>query len=87
MSDDLNLEPARQVMAADGIGLSLIELRGADAHLLLSVIDADCAECVLPRHMLEPVVLDLLRPANPDLRAVHIVDPRESPESDPTPAT
>ena len=79
MSDRrLDLEPALDVLAADGVTLTLIELDGEVAHLAMSVVDADCAECVLPRAMLEPVVLDLLRTNRPALRAVHIVDPRES---------
>jgi hypothetical protein len=74
----LDLEPARLVLAADGVDLSLIEMEGEVAHLRLSIVDADCADCVLPRHLLEPVVLELLRTSNPDLQGVAITDPREA---------
>ena len=74
---DLDLGPAQDVLTADGVSLALVELDGEVAHLALSVVDADCAECVLPREMLEPVVLDLLRRSRPTLRAVKIDDPRE----------
>ena len=78
MSLDLDLEPARTVLQADGIDIELIRMEGETAHLLLSVVDAECADCVLPRPMLELVVLDLLRLGRPTLHAVSIVDPRES---------
>jgi hypothetical protein len=74
----IDLEPAREVLRADGIDIELIRLEGSTAHLQLHVVDADCAECVLPRQMLELVVLDLLRPGHPELGAVCIVDPRET---------
>lgn len=74
---DLDLSPANDVMEADGVSLSLIELNGDKAHLALSVTDAECAECVLPKDMLELVVLDLLRQSRPTLEEVKIDDPRE----------
>jgi len=74
----LDLGPVLDVLAEDGVSLTLIEMDGEVAHLALHIVDADCAECVLPREMLELVVLDLLRPNNPAVHAVHILDPRES---------
>lgn len=78
MSLELDLEPARSVLQADGIDIELIRMDGEAAQLLMSVVDAECAECVLPRPMLESVVLDLLRTGRPSLRALSIVDRRES---------
>lgn len=74
----LDLEPARAVLAADGVDLTVVEVTGGVAHLGLVVTDADCAECVLPRELLEPVVLELLRATNPQLEMVRIADPREA---------
>ena len=56
----MDLEPARDVLQADGVDIELVRMDGETAHLRLKIVDAACAECVLPRHMLEPVVLDLL---------------------------
>lgn len=69
----IDLEPARQLMAADGIEIALVKMEDEVAHLALSVVDAACAECVLPPEMLEPVLLDLLRTSHPTLAGVHIV--------------
>lgn len=74
---DLDLSPAQSVLEADGVSLSLVSLDGEVAHLAMNVVDAECAECVLPREYLEPVVLDLLRTTRPTLEAVQIDDPRE----------
>lgn len=75
---DLDLGPALEVLAADGVTVTLTELDGEVAHLAMSIVDADCAECLLPREMLEPVVLELLRTSRPTLQSVHIIDPREA---------
>jgi hypothetical protein len=75
---NLDLEPARAVLGADGVDLVLLGTEGGVATVELLVVDAECADCVLPRELLEPVVLDLLRPATPDLVEVRIVDPREA---------
>ncbi|MEL7208735.1 MAG: hypothetical protein AAGK32_11000 [Actinomycetota bacterium] len=74
---NVDLEPARAVLAADGVDLALAGVEGGVLTVELVVVDAECAECVLPRELLEPVVLDLLRPATPDLVEVRIIDPRE----------
>ncbi len=74
----LDLTPALDVLQSDGITLTLMELDGEVAHLAMGIVDAECAECVLPREMLEPVVLDLLRTNHPTLQAVRITDPRET---------
>ena len=73
----LDLTPALDVLEADGVTLQLVELDGEVAHLAMTVVDADCADCVMPREFLEPVVLDLLRTSRPTLEAVRIDDPRE----------
>ena len=75
---DLDLAPALDVLEADGVSLRLTSLDGEAAHLAMRVVDAECADCVLPCSMLEPVVLDLLRTSRPTLQAVHIDDPRET---------
>ena len=74
----IDLEPALTVLAADGVNLTLVDTDDGVAHLRLGIVDATCAACVLPRDLLEPVVLELLRTTNPDLHEVRITDPRET---------
>lgn len=75
---DLELGPVREMLQLDGGDIELLEFDGAVAQLRLIVVGSECAECVLPRVLLEEVALKLLRPLNPGLSAVRIDDPRES---------
>lgn len=74
---DTALEPVRAILRADGADIELVEVTGDHAHLRLLLVDAGCAECVLPRALLEGVALQLMQPAAPDLAGVTIADPRE----------
>jgi Fe-S cluster biogenesis protein NfuA len=73
----IDLTPVRDVLQADGGDVELVRVEGTSAHLRLVLRDAGCAECVLPRPILEEVALRLLRERAPELTAVHIDDPRE----------
>lgn len=73
----MDLSPVRDILRADGGDVELVSHDGATAHLRLIVTGARCAECVLPRPMLETVALKLLQPDTPGLTAVAIDDPRE----------
>jgi Fe-S cluster biogenesis protein NfuA len=72
------LGEARALVQADGADLELVgvddELGQVELRLLL--VEAGCAECVMPQQFLEGVVLDILREAVPTVRAVHVDDPR-----------
>lgn len=70
------LEPVRSILQADGADIELVGVTDDTATLRLLIADANCAECVLPREMLELVALDLMTPIVPGLRAVSIEDPR-----------
>jgi predicted aspartyl protease len=62
------LVPVREVLQSDG----------DTARLRLVLETAGCAECVLPRPMLEAIALQMMQPLVPGLSAVAIDDPRES---------
>ena len=47
-----------------------------DLRLVLDT--AECAECVVPRPMLDTLLLDTVRRHAPTVRAIALVDPRES---------
>lgn len=75
----IDITPVREMLQADGIDAELV---GSDdttgtARLRLVIDDAECAECVLPRPILETLALKLLKSANPTVTAVQIDDPRE----------
>ena len=73
----MDLSPVRDILQADGADIELMSHDGATAHLRLILTGARCAECVLPRPILETIALKLLQPATPDLTAVVIDDPRQ----------
>jgi Fe-S cluster biogenesis protein NfuA len=72
------LGEARALVQADGADLELVgiddELGRVELRLVL--VEAGCAECVMPQQFLEGVVLDIVREAVPTVRAVHVDDPR-----------
>jgi hypothetical protein len=60
-----------------------VAVEGWDAEtgrlaLRLVLESADCADCVVPRPTLDTVLLDTLRRHAPVVRAIVLVDPRES---------
>ncbi len=77
---DAGLVPVRSILQSDGGDIELVSVDGDTVVLRLIVEDANCAECVLPRDMLEMVALDLMKPLVPGLQGVRIEDPRESGE-------
>jgi len=71
------LVPVREVLQSDGGDIELVAIDGDTARLRLVLETAGCAECVLPRPMLETIALQMMQPLVPGLSAVAIDDPRE----------
>jgi Fe-S cluster biogenesis protein NfuA len=73
------LQPLRQLLEADGGDVTLIDLAPADGsvRLRLDLREASCADCVMPRPHLEQVAFNVLRRGLPDLKSVHVEDPRD----------
>ncbi len=71
------LAPVQEMIRLDGADLELVGVDGATARLRLVVTDASCADCVMPRAMLEAIALQMMQPSVPGLSAVAIDDPRE----------
>lgn len=67
----VDLTPVRDILQADGGDIELVGMEGDVAHLRLLIDGAECAECVLPKPMLEDVAAKLLGVP------VRIDDPRE----------
>lgn len=71
------LAPVREMIRLDGADVELVGVDGDIANLRLVVTDASCADCVMPRGMLEAIALQMMQPLVPGLSAVVIDDPRE----------
>lgn len=74
------IEPLQSALNADGVDLRLTSEQGGVVRFQLTLAGANCADCVLPRRMLQDVVLAALQPQLPFVTAVVIDDPRESAE-------
>ena len=75
---DAALAGVQSLVEADGSRFRLDRV-SADGvvHLLLLIDDASCAECVMPREILERTAARVLRATVPSVSRVSIVDPRE----------
>lgn len=67
----IDLSPVRDILQADGGDIELVSFEGGTAQLRLILETAECAECVLPKPILEDVAAKLLGVK------VTIDDPRE----------
>jgi Fe-S cluster biogenesis protein NfuA len=81
---DAALEPAldevRSIIQADGGDILLTSVDSGTVHLQLVVEGASCAECILPRELLEQVTLDIMQRGGTGVTAIKIDDPRERPD-------
>ena len=74
----IDIEEIRALVRPDGSDFELVAYDGNTVRLSLVIDDASCAECVMPRPILEEISLGILRRTSPDLRQVVIDDPREA---------
>jgi NifU-like domain len=74
----IDIEEIRALVRPDGSDFKLVAVEGDKVHLSLLIDDASCAECVMPRPILEEIALGILRRSAPDVRQVVIDDPRET---------
>lgn len=77
------VEEIRSVLRADGGDVELVHYDPDTSEIELKLLlgDANCAECVLPRELLESMGLDMVRAHAPAVRSLTIRDPRESTEA------
>ena len=78
---DAGLAAVAGFLGPDGARVVVLGWDEAASELVvrLELDSADCAECVVPRPMLDRVLLDTLRQHAPAVRAVRVEDPRETP--------
>ena len=67
----VDVSPVRDLIQLDGGDIEVLADDGSSVHLRLILEDAECAECVMPKGVLEEVSSKLLGVA------VRIDDPRE----------
>ena len=72
------LATIRQMLQADKSDLEVVGIDGGTAHFKLLLNDPACADCVMPRSYLEPMILRHLQHARPDVQRVMLDDPREA---------
>jgi len=75
------LGEVQELVRADGGDVLLTSIDGSTVHLELVLEGANCVECVMPRDILEQIALDVVQRKAPDVRTLHIDDPRERPDN------
>jgi len=72
----IDIEEIRALVQPDGSDFELVAVDDGTVHLRLLVEDASCAECVMPKPILEEMALGILRRSSPGVTQVVIADPR-----------
>ena len=72
------LAALRELLRADKSDLELLGIDAGTARLKLVLGDPACADCVMPKSYLEPMILRHLRQTRPDIQRVMLDDPREA---------
>jgi hypothetical protein len=72
------LATIREMLQADKSDLEMLGIEAGTARFKLLLNDPACADCVMPRSYLEPMILRHLQSARPDVRRVTLDDPRET---------
>jgi hypothetical protein len=77
---DAGLDAVAEFLGPDGARVHVEGWEPDAGHLRLrlELESAGCAECVLPRPMLDRMLLTTLREHAPAVRTLHVDDPRES---------
>lgn len=70
------IAPLAEALNADGAELHVSAVEGSTVEFRLSVTDATCAECVMPRETLEELLLDAIVAAGHPVDRVRLDDPR-----------
>jgi NifU-like domain len=67
----------REMLQADKSDLELLSIDAGTARFKLVLNDPACADCVMPRSYLEPMILRHLQSSRPDVQRVILDDPRQ----------
>ena len=75
------LDEVTALVQADGGDIEFVSLDGGTGAVVLrlQLESANCAECVLPREILESIATGMLQRSVPEITRISIDDPREHP--------
>ena len=76
---DAGLDAVAELLGPDGARVAVLEWDETDGtlSLRLELDGADCAECVVPRPLLDTMLLESLRRHAPTVRGLRLEDPRD----------
>jgi Fe-S cluster biogenesis protein NfuA len=76
------LQEVSALVQADGGDMELVGIdpSGGIVSLRLNLESANCAECILPKALLEDIAGGILRRCVPSVSSVIVDDPREHPD-------
>jgi hypothetical protein len=66
------------IVEPDGARLVVRDAGPSTVTIELDLSASDCPECVLPKDLLVDIITSRLQESDPDVRAVELLDPRES---------
>lgn len=73
-----HLNAVRTLVSGDGADLTFVDLQEGRLTLALSVEDAGCLDCVIPKDLLSALILADLSGKVPALTEVVLLDPRDT---------
>lgn len=71
------LDELAAIVEPDGARLVVRDASPSAVTIELDLSRSDCPECVLPKDLLVDILTTRLQEADPDVRTVELVDPRE----------
>ena len=77
---DTGLSAVRELLGHDGADVEVTRWDDATGTLGLRLVldSAECAECVVPRPLLDTLMLDTLRAHAPAIHSLDLEDPRDA---------
>jgi hypothetical protein len=72
------LDELAAIVEPDGARLVVRDASSSTVTIELDLSRSSCPECVLPRDLLVDILSTRLQEADPDLRTVDLVDPRDA---------
>lgn len=72
----IDITEIRSLVQPDGSDFEVERFEDGAVYLTLLMEDASCAECVMPKEILESMTLAILKRSSPEVQRVVIADPR-----------
>lgn len=71
------IAPMREAIQADGADLEVKGIDGSVAHIALVFGPEVCEDCILPKDMLQTMLLSAVKDTLPEISEIVLDDPRE----------